>query len=125
MERWGCGVLRTGEARPVWQAGGCVGLYHALQSGCCPAGSENWGECEQVCNFTNYSSETTTTATERTAGERGVKPAWGSRQEIMRAQIERVSGEGKEGSSSGDIFKGKLRQNLVAVWVQGIREKRG
>lgn len=38
-----------------------------------------------------------------------------SRQEIMKAQTETVSQE-RKGSNSGDIWKGRLRQSLVAIW---------
>lgn len=41
----------------------------------------------------------------------------------MQAQIETVPlRRGKEGSNSAESFKGKLRENLVAVWVRGREE---
>ena len=41
----------------------------------------------------------------------------------MEAQLETVPlRRGKEGSTSGESFKGKLRENSVAVWVRGRDE---
>lgn len=47
-----------------------------------------------------------------------------SRQERMKAGMERASRERKEGPGSGDTREGTLRESGVAVWKRGRRGRR-